>query len=246
MQTIDLLPFSDPWLYALMATLILGSAFLQGVGGVGFTMFSAPIAAIVCPELVPGPLLMLGGCVTFLTAVREHRDISWSSAGSALVGRVAGSIIAVVALAQLAQRPLNFLFAAMILLAVAMSVAGLRIVATRSNITIAGLLSGVMGTLTSVGAPPLVIALQRASPATMRATTGAILFFGSMFSLAVLAVAGHFGVHELLLGATMVPFMLLGFWASGRLRQKVSAVALRRGLLGFCALSAVGLVLKNL
>jgi len=246
MQTLQLLPFTDPWLYAWMAALILGSAFLQGVGGVGFTMFTAPVAAIVCPELVPGPLLMLGGCVTFLTAVREYRNISWSSAGSALLGRVVGSIIAVAALAQLAQRPLNFLFAAMILLAVGMSVAGLRIVASRRNVTIAGVMSGVMGTLTSVGAPPLVIALQRSAPATLRATTGVILFFGSMFSLAVLAFAGYFGLKELLLGATMVPFMLLGFWSSGRLRQKVSAVALRRALLAFCALSAVGLILKNL
>lgn len=245
MPSIDLLPFTDPWLYGLMATLILGSAFLQGVGGVGFTMFSAPVAAIVCPELVPGPLLMLGGCVTFLTAVREHRNIAWSSAGSALVGRAVGSVIAVVALAQLAQRPLNFLFAAMILLAVIMSVAGLRIVVNRRNITIAGMLSGVMGTLTSVGAPPLVIALQRSNPATLRATTGAILFFGSTFSLIVLAFAGHFGLREGLLGATMVPFMLLGFWASGRLRQKVSPVVLRRALLAFCALSAVGLIVKN-
>src|SRR5690554_1121410 len=246
MQTLELLPFTDPWLYAWMAALILGSAFLQGVGGVGFTMFSAPVAAIVCPELVPGPLLMLGGCVTFLTAVREYKNISWSAAGSALAGRVVGSLIAVVALAQLSQRPLNFLFAAMILLAVGMSVAGLRIVANRRNVTIAGVLSGVMGTLTSVGAPPLVIAMQRSAPPTLRATTGVILFFGSMFSLSVLAIAGYFGVKELLLGATMVPFMLLGFWSSGRLRQKVSAVALRRALLAFCALSAVGLILKNL
>src|SRR5690606_36333910 len=142
----------DPWLYAWMATLILGSAFLQGVGGVGFTMFSAPVAAMVCPELVPGPLLMLGGCVTFLTAVRERHNISWSSAGSALVGRVVGSRIAVVSLAQLAQRLLNFQFAAMIVLAVGMSGAGLQIVSTRRNVTIPGVLSGIMGTLTSVGA----------------------------------------------------------------------------------------------
>ena len=114
MSSMQLLPFTDPALYLLMSLLILASAFLQGVGGVGFTMFSAPIAAIVCPELVPGPLLMLGGCVTFLTAVRERRDIAWSFAGSALTGRALGSIVAVVALSQLTQGPLNFLFAAAI------------------------------------------------------------------------------------------------------------------------------------
>jgi len=246
MFDIESLAFSDPWLFALMAALIAGSAFMQGIGGVGFTMFAAPVAAILVPELVPGPLLMLGGCVTFLTAAREYRSIAWEAAGSALAGRAVGTIVAVLTLAQLTQRPLNFLFAAMILLAVALSVAGLRISATRTNVGIAGVLSGVMGTLTSVGAPPLVLALQRSSPATLRATTGAILFFGSTLSLLVLAVAGHYGPREFLIGATLVPFMLLGFWLSGRLRQKVSAVMLRRGLLLFCALSAIGLIVKTL
>lgn len=246
MNAMDLLPFTDPAVYLLMAALIFGSAFLQGVGGVGFTMFSAPVAAIVCPQLVPGPLLMLGGCVTFLTALRERDNIAWSSAGMALVGRVAGSVVAVVALAHLAQRPLNVLFAAMILIAVAMSATGMRIVPTQRNVAVAGMLSGIMGTLTSVGAPPLVLTLQRLEPATLRATTGAILFFGSFISLLILSSAGHFGLHELLLGATMVPFMLMGFWCSGRLRQSVSATSLRRGLLLFCALSAGGILLKTL
>jgi Sulfite exporter TauE/SafE. len=246
MNSMDLLPFTDPAVYFLMAALIFGSAFLQGVGGVGFTMFSAPIAAIVCPELVPGPLLMLGGCVTFLTALRERHNIAWTSTGTALAGRVLGSGIAVVALAHLAQRPLNFLFAAMILLAVGMSAIGIRVIATQRNVAIAGVMSGIMGTLTSVGAPPLVITLQRLEPATIRATTGAILFFGSFVSLVMLSITGHFGVHELLLGATMVPFMLLGFWSSGRLRQLISAVTLRRGLLVFCALSAGGLIVKSI
>jgi uncharacterized membrane protein YfcA len=246
MPAIDLLPFTDPWLYALMAVLILGSAFVQGVGGVGFTMFAAPVAAIVCPELVPGPLLTLGGFVTLLTAVRESRHIVWRSAGSALAGRAAGTVIAVFALAQLAQRPLNFLFAGLIILAVVLSAAGLRIAATRTNVGLAGVVSGVMGTLTSVGAPPLVIALQHSAPPALRATTGAILFCGSTFSLLMLGLAGHYGLHEFLLSATLVPFMLLGFWCSGHIRQRVSQTAIRRGLLLFCALSAVGLVIKTL
>ena len=246
MTSMDLLPFTNPALYMLMAALIFGSAFLQGVGGVGFTMFSAPVAAIVCPELVPGPLLMLGGGVTFLTALRERRNIAWACASSALAGRVAGSALAVVALSHLAARPLNILFAAMILLAVGMSAIGLRVTATRKNLGIAGILSGIMGTLTSVGAPPLVISMQRLEPAAIRATTGAILFIGSFISLVMLSVTDHFGLHEFLLGATMVPFMLLGFWSSGQLRQRLSAAALRQGLLLFCALSAGGLIVKSI
>lgn len=246
MPAFDLLPFTDPLLFALMAILILGSAFVQGVGGVGFTMFAAPIAAIFCPELVPGPLLTLGGFVTLLTAIRERRHIAWAPARSALVGRAVGTVIAVFALAHLAQKPLNFLFAGLILLAVALSIAGLRITESRRNIGLAGVISGVMGTLTSVGAPPVVIALQHNPPPTLRATTGAILFCGSILSLLMLTVSGHYGMHEFLLATTLVPPMLIGFWLSGQIREKVSPIAIRRGLLTFCAISACGLVVKTL
>lgn len=242
----DLLPFSDPLLYGLMALLIGGSAFMQGVGGVGFTMFAAPVAAIFCPDLVPGPLLTLGGFVTLLTALREHRAIVWQSVGSALIGRAVGTIIAVFAMAHLAQKPLNILFAVLILAAVALSAAGLRIATTRTNVSVAGLVSGIMGTLTSVGAPPLAIALQHSSPPSLRATIGVVLFCGSIFSLFVLSVSGYYGWHEFLLSVTLAPFMLLGFSLSGRIRQRVSPASIRRVLLVFCALSAVGLVVKTI
>jgi uncharacterized membrane protein YfcA len=228
-----------------MALLIAGSAFMQGIGGVGFTMFAAPVAAIFCPDLVPGPLLTLGGFVTLLTALREHRAIAWAAVGSALVGRAVGSIIAVFAMAHLARQPLNVLFAALILIAVVLSVAGLRIASTRTNVSVAGLLSGIMGTLTSVGAPPLAIALQHSSPPTLRATIGVILFCGSLFSLFVLSLTGYYGLHEFLLSITLVPFMLVGFSLSGRVRKRISPAIIRAVLLIFCALSALGLIVKT-
>lgn len=246
MLIFDLLPFTNPMLYGLMALLIGGSAFMQGVGGVGFTMFAAPIAAIFCPDLVPGPLLTLGGFVTLLTALREHRAIAWPSVGSALAGRAIGTVIAVFAMAHLAQKPLNMLFAVLILMAVILSAAGLRIATTRTNVSVAGVVSGIMGTLTSVGAPPLAIALQHSSPPSLRATIGVVLCCGSMFSLLVLSLTGYYGWHEFLLSVTLVPFMLLGFSLSGRVRQRISPASIRRVLLVFCALSAVGLIVKTM
>lgn len=242
----DLLPFTNPGLYALMGLLIFGSAFVQGIGGVGFTLVVAPVAAIMCPELVPGPLLTLGGFVTLLTAVRERRHIWWSAASSALIGRLAGTIVAVFALHQLAQRPLNVLFSGLILLAVTLTIAGLRIQATRLNTIVAGIISGIMGTLTSVGAPPLVILLQQHRAPVLRATMGAILFCGSGFSLLMLGLIGHYRWHAFWLSTTLVPFMLLGFWLSGYVRHKVSQPAMRKGLLLFCSLSAIGLLIKSI
>ena len=245
-MTGNLLPFTEPWVYSLMAALILVSAFLQGVGGVGFTMFAAPVALMISPELVPGPLLTLGGLVTLMTAIRERRHIAWSPASYAIGGRVIGALIAVLALGQLAKGPLSLLFAGLILLAVLMSASGLKIVATRLNSGVAGLISGIMGTLTSVGSPPLAITLQYCTPPIVRATIGAILASGATVSLVFLAAAGRYRWHDFILGTTLIPFMLWGFWLSNKARHRVSAPALRRGLLIFCGVSSISLVVKTL
>jgi uncharacterized membrane protein YfcA len=51
------LPYPDLLQYATMAAVVFGAAIAQGVGGVGFAMFAAPVAAMFFPQLAPGPLL---------------------------------------------------------------------------------------------------------------------------------------------------------------------------------------------
>lgn len=241
----QLLMFSDPWVYGQMALLICFAAFMQGLGGVGFAMFAAPIAALFFPQMVPGVLLTLGGFVSLLTALRERPDVMWQPVRQALLGRAAGAILAVYALAELSQKAISLLFAALILMAVILSVAGLRIATTARNITIAGVISGVMGTLTSVGSPPLALAMQHTPPPNLRATMGAILFFGATFSLILLAFTGHYTLRDFLLSAILLPFMLLGFALSSRAHKRVGPALVRRLLLAFCATSALGLAVKT-
>src|SRR2546422_8702168 len=94
------LPFHLPdgltWLrYASMGIVVMMGACRQGLGGIGFAMFAAPIAGLFFPVLAPGPLLVLGGSVSALAAAREFSAIDWRTAGSALSGRVVGTGLAV-------------------------------------------------------------------------------------------------------------------------------------------------------
>lgn len=232
--------------YSMLATVIAMAAFLQGVGGVGFAMFAAPVAAVYFPELVPGPLLALGGSVSLLAALRERQHVIPSVVATAIGGRVLGTIIAVFAMTQLSKHSLELLFGSFILLAVLLSISGLRIMPNRKNMGIAGLSSGIMGTLTSVGAPPLAIAMQNLAPANLRASLGFTLFLGASFSIISLGWAGLFTRHEALLSALLWPFMLLGFALSSKVRHKVSAKAVKQLLLTVCSISAVGLIAKSL
>lgn len=239
------LPFPDLWHYAAMAAVVFGAAVAQGVGGVGFAMFAAPVAALFFPQLAPGPLLTLGGFISLLTALRERAAIDWPAVSYALAGRAVGTLIAIYAMARFAPQALGVLFACMILIAVALSMAGLRFSATPGRVSGAGVASGIMGTMTSVGAPPIAIVLQHAAPPRLRATLGMVLFLGSIFSLAMLALAKRYTGYHAGLALSLAPFLLAGFAVSNRLRTLLPPRAVRGVLLAACAMGAVGVLVKS-
>lgn len=239
------LPITDLWHYAAMAAVVFGAAVAQGVGGVGFAMFAAPVAAMFFPQLAPGPLLTLGGFISLLTALRERAAIDWPAVSYALAGRAVGTLIAIYAMARFAPQALGVLFACMILAAVALSVAGLKFSATPGRVSGAGVASGIMGTMTSVGAPPIAIVLQHAAPPRLRATLGMVLFLGSIFSLAMLALAKRYTGYHAGLALSLAPFLLAGFAVSSRLRTLLPPRAVRGVLLVACAMGAVGVLVKS-
>ncbi|EHP37594.1 hypothetical protein OR16_41954 [Cupriavidus basilensis OR16] len=229
--------------FGMMGALILCGACLQGVGGIGFSMVSAPVAVLFFPQ-APGPLLAMGGLVSLLGAIREFRAIAWRTAGNALAGRAAGTVVAVAAMTQLPAELLALVFALSILAAVALSLLGWRVRASGLNMAVAGAASGFMGTVTSAGAPPFAIVMQHLPPPQLRATIGCILCAGAAFSLAMLAAAGRFGLADLWLSLSLSPMLLVGFAASNRLKNRFSAKAVRKLLLALCTAGAVGVLVK--
>lgn len=232
--------------YAVMAIVVTIAAFLQGVGGVGFAMLAAPIAVVLVPEMVPGPLLFLGGSVSLLAALRERSEIVVPVVSSALVGRLIGAVIAALGMAQLPKDTLGLLFGIFILSAVLLSALGLRVRPTISNVLGLGTVSGIMGTLTSVGAPALAIAMQSLEPRQLRPSLGMTLFVGSIISIISLIFAGFFTWQDFWLGVILWPFMFFGFKVSNKARSKVSTKNIRRFLLSFCGLSSVLLIVKSI
>jgi len=231
--------------YAGMAAMVLVCACLQGIGGVGFAMFSAPIAALFYPELAPGPLLALGGPLALMSALRELDQVDWGAAGVALIGRVMGTLGAAVCLMLLPAELLTVMFALLILAGVALSLSGRRIDASRGNMVGAGIASGLMGTITSAGAPPFALVMQYLPPPRLRATLGCVFFVGAVFSVAMLASVGRFGRHELLLSAWLLPLMVAGFALSVPLNSRVPRGAVRALLLGLSAFGAIALLVRE-
>ncbi|HEU0041275.1 MAG TPA: hypothetical protein VFQ15_02880, partial [Jiangellaceae bacterium] len=69
---------------------------------------------------------------------------------------------------------------------------------------------------------------------------------GATFSLCGLTLASSLDTHALGIASIMVPFLVLGFAASGPLRRWIHATHLRAGILAVCALSALVLLIKSM
>lgn len=232
--------------YLGMGAMVLIGACLQGVSGLGFAMFCAPIAALLFPELVPGPLLALSCPLALMTGLREFHAIEWRTAGQAIAGRVLGTALAAVCLAWLPVQTLSLLFAALILTGVALSLKGWRVAHSGRNTTLAGMASGLMGTITSAGAPPFAIAMQHLPANRLRGTLGAVFFIGAALSLVALAMVGRMGAPELWLSALLMPWMVAGFVLSGRIKFLMRQQSLRPMLLGLAAFGALGILVQTL
>ncbi|MFI5444976.1 sulfite exporter TauE/SafE family protein [Polaromonas sp. UC242_47] len=232
--------------YLGMGAMVLVGACLQGVSGLGFAMFCAPIAALLFPELVPGPLLVLSCPLALMSSLREFHAIEWRTAGQAIAGRVLGTGLAAACMALLSVQTLSLLFAALILTGVVLSLKGWQVAHSGRNTTLAGLASGLMGTITSAGAPPFAIAMQHLPADRLRGTLGAVFFIGAALSLAALTLVGRMDADKIWLSLLLMPWMVTGFMLSGRFKFLMRQQSLRPMLLGLAAFGALGILVQTL
>ncbi|NND90526.1 MAG: sulfite exporter TauE/SafE family protein, partial [Granulosicoccus sp.] len=109
---------------------------------------------------------------------------------------------------------------------------------------VTGVSSGVMGGITGVWAPPILIYLnaRNLQPLVFVATTGLLLFMGSTVLLAGYVNAGLIGTSTALLSCALLLPSLLGFSAGELIRHRMSARRFERALLWFFLIMGLNLV----
>lgn len=198
-----------------VALVVVGIAALaQGSIGFGFGTLAAPVLALLDEELVPGSVLVLGFTVAAYVAWTERGALDWHGIRWALLGRVVGSIGGAYAVTLLSHDALAVVLAVIVLVAVAISVSRWHVRPTPATLAGAGTLSGVMGTLTSVGGPPMALVYQREQAAKLRSTLAGFFLFGAGLGLVTLTVSGELGGRELGRGLVLLPGLAVGLAVS--------------------------------
>lgn len=227
---------------ALLSLAVLTAAMVQGSVGIGFALVAAPVVTLVDTALMPGLMIMLGFLLPVLTLVREVRHTRWSGLGWALGGRLPGTALGVLVVANVADRVLGVVVGVVVLGAVALTWFALRVPDRPATLAGAGLVSGVTGTAVSIDGPPVAIVLQHLSGPELRATMSAYFIGGGVLSLAGLAIGGELRALQAATAALLVPAVIVGFALSGPLRRHVDAGRTRMAVLVVCAVSALALL----
>ncbi len=214
--------------------------------GLGVGLVTAPIVAVLEPTLMPTLPLWFGLFVSGLSLAGERSHVDWHAIGWSLPARIPGTALGVWLVVLFTPRELGIALALMVLVAVGLSVRAIDVPVNRSTLLTAGFSSGVAGTATSIGGPPIALLFQHRRPSEVRATLAVFFFVGTLLSLSGLALSGAVPLVSLVVGVGVLPFLVGGIWVGTRLRDRLPRERFRHAVLAVCAVSAVVLIAKSL
>lgn len=224
---------------------VMFAAIVQMSVGMGFGMLASPVIALIKPEIVPGCIVLIGLTVALSGAWRERQNIAGNELAMGIGGRIVGSAFAFLILMQINDlRGFLLVFGILMLTAIAMTVSGLRIPFTDRNLFGLSIISGLMGSITAVGAPPMAIIYHERSPDIIRPTLNAFFASGCILAMIALSLSGWFGIVDLVATLVLFPAMFLGIYLS-RYVTGLPAKFTSNSLLLLSASASIMLIVKS-
>jgi uncharacterized membrane protein YfcA len=231
----------------LLALLIVTCGILlQTSVGIGFGLMAAPLLYLINPAFVPGPILILGFSLSLLVVFKAQSTLSWRRIMPAIIARLPGSWCGAELLVAVPQYGLSLMFGASLVLAVLLTWRTSRITTSPRNLVIGGFFSGLIGTATSIGGPPIALVYQEQNRITARNELAAFFLIGTPISIVMLVQQGLVDQASLLLSLGLLPGVLLGFWLATRLDGHINARSAKPVLLIISTASALLVLYRGL
>ncbi|RBM21119.1 permease [Prauserella sp. PE36] len=232
--------------FAVLCAVVVLGALLQVAIGFGLGLLAAPVIALIAPELVPAVIVVLATGVTAVVLLLDRAHIDLRGTGWALAGRVPGVVAGALLVAALPTRVLALCVAGMVVVGVVVSLWGYRPRPTRRAVVLAGLVSGVMGTATAIGGPPMSMVWQRYAGARLRSTMSGFFLAGSLMSLAALAVTGSVTGESLTYALLLAPAAAIGVALARPLGRRLDARRTRAVAMALAIAGAATLTVQQL
>lgn len=229
----------------LALAVIFAGSMVQASIGIGLNLFSVGLLAMIDPVFAPGPVLVHSFLLSVIASVSLRRDIEVRALALSIGGVALGTAFAAVLLAWLPREGMPQILGGLIVLAVLMTAAGLRIVVTPASIVAATAAAGVMGTIAGAHGAPVALLYQRETPQRVRAALLPFFTIANPLAIAALAWAGMFGWREFWASLLLVPALVAGFLAAPLLARTLPPAMIRASLLAISGASGLALLFKT-
>jgi uncharacterized protein len=133
-----------------------------------------------------------------------------------------------------------------VLIAVAATWRAIHVPVNRATLSAAGFTSGITGTATSIGGPPIAIVYQHRPPREIRTTMAVYFLIGASLSLVALLISGDLTVGQGVAAVELLPFLALGALLGTKARRSLPAHVVRPAVLLVSSVSALVLLLRSL
>ncbi|MDM8349053.1 sulfite exporter TauE/SafE family protein [Pseudomonas sp. sp1636] len=230
----------------LALLIVLGGSLVQGLLGIGFGLLAAPLLYLLDPGYVPGPVLLLGFLLACCMLLGHRQALAWRRPLPAILARLPGAWCGGLLLGLLPSAWLGLLLGACVLLATVSSYRWLEVRCNPHNLALAGFCSGLLGTATSVGGPPMALVYQTRERLGARDELAAFFLLTTPVSLLVLLYQGRLPLDYLHSTLKLAPGVLAGYALARCLDGRFDTRSPRRLLLLLSLLAAGGLLMRSL
>lgn len=235
----------DPWILVLALAVTVVAGLVQGTIGFGLSVVSVPVLGLLDRDLAPVPQLLIALPLALAIVWREWRHLDLSGFGWVLGGRLPGAVLGVFLLKVFSDAALDVLIATLVLLGVAIVASGVVIRLNPLTKVAAGVASGTMGLVASLGGPALALLYRDVEGGTLRSSLNAIFAIGIIFSIAVRSTTGEISSNDIKVALVLLPAAFVGLWLSRFFTDQIEGATLKNAVLGVSALAAAGLLVRT-
>jgi uncharacterized protein len=224
--------------------MLFAGGVTHGLAGAGIGLVATPFIALLEPSLVPGPMLVPGFLISAGLALKFWRHAQLSIVAAGLAGRFPGGMFGAWVLALASARLYAWLFVGCVILSLIFSFAGPRVEPNMKTTFVAGLLSGLMSTLTAIGATPILLLMQHGEHRTVKGTLSVLFALGTLMSILSLWWVDRFSTADLSAGLLLSAPTCAGLALSPLVSARLEKAPIRPFLLGLVAFSIIPLLVR--
>ncbi|MEE1673696.1 sulfite exporter TauE/SafE family protein [Agarivorans aestuarii] len=232
--------------FVIASLLVFLGAFIQTATGFGMAVVAAPVLIIIYPELIPGPLLVVGLFLAAINAFKYRKDISWASLRSAIIGLFPGTVAGGALLYLFDVEQFTIFVGVVVLLAVIISLLPIKIYETPNRLLMAGFISGFLGTSSGIGGPPLALLWQHQKAHLVRANLAVFMVVSCLMSLLIQIPIGYMSMQHVYLALPLLPASYLGYRSAILFIEHLPQKAVRHLSLLLCSMAGFGTIYSSL